>query len=144
MGYAKRLQEVHERIATLPAEKRREAMRRASRSYSVPETCIRRDRCRLDGDDIVWPDDERYPARPEWLKKRTQCILAELEMIALLAYRKKLAIMARESDTDVIGAAIRVNEFRIAEAEAELANREADCEENGIAVQRHQALAALW
>lgn len=52
------------RIAALPKEKRGEAMRRASRSYSVPETCVRHDGCRIEGGEVVWPDGERWPARP--------------------------------------------------------------------------------
>jgi len=52
------------RIAALPKEKQHEAMVRASRSYSVPETCVRFDGCRIEGGDVVWPDGERWPARP--------------------------------------------------------------------------------
>jgi hypothetical protein len=143
-GDAERVQKVHEWIATLSPEKRQEASRRASRSYSVPETCIRHDGCRLDGDDIVWPDGERYPTRREWLKKRTQYRLAELEMIQLFAYRDKLTIMADECGSDVIKTEVRINEIRIGETEAELANREAECKEAGIEVKQHPALAALW
>jgi len=58
-----RLAEAHARINALPRDKRGEAMRRASRSYSVPDTCVRFDGCWLDGDFVVWPDGERWPAR---------------------------------------------------------------------------------
>ncbi len=60
-----RLREAYARIAALPREKRGEAMRRASRSYSSPHTCVRFDGCRLEGQDVVWPDGERWPARSD-------------------------------------------------------------------------------
>ena len=58
-----RRDETHKRIAALPRERQGEAMRRASRSYSAPDTCLRHDGCTREGDDIVWPDGERGPAR---------------------------------------------------------------------------------
>jgi hypothetical protein len=60
-----RLLEAHLRIAALPEEKRRDAMRRLSRSYSAPQTCVEHDGCRREGDEIVWPDGERWPTRTE-------------------------------------------------------------------------------
>jgi len=64
------------RIAALPlhSKERHEAMRRASRSWSVPLTCVRFDGCGLDGNteattDVVWPDGERWPADPEKLRR---------------------------------------------------------------------------
>ena len=59
------LSAAHRRIAALPTEKRHEAMRRLSRSYSAPVACIGRESCRRDGDEIVWPDGERWPTRTE-------------------------------------------------------------------------------
>lgn len=58
-----RLAEAHARIAAMPKEQRREAYIRASRSYSAPRMCVEHDGCTRDGDDIVWPDGERWPTR---------------------------------------------------------------------------------
>ncbi len=58
-----RLRVVHERIASLKGEARHEAARRASRSYSAPGMCVRYDGCHIEGDEMVWPDGERYPTR---------------------------------------------------------------------------------
>jgi hypothetical protein len=60
-----RLLEAHERIAALAGEARREAMTRASRSYWAPKMCVEHDGCTRDGDEIVWPDGERWPTRAE-------------------------------------------------------------------------------
>ena len=58
-----RLREAHARINALPKDRQGEAMRRASRSYSAPEFCVRFDGYTLEGQDVVWPDGERWPAR---------------------------------------------------------------------------------
>ncbi len=55
----------HARIAALPKERQPEALRRLSRSYSAPDTCIRFDGCRREGDVIAWPDGEWWPVRTE-------------------------------------------------------------------------------
>ena len=60
-----RLLEAHERIANLPFPAVAEAARRLSRSYSAPRTCVEHGGCRREGDDIVWPDGERWPTRTE-------------------------------------------------------------------------------
>lgn len=60
-----RLAAAHARIAALPPELRREAMIRASRSYSAPRMCVEYDGCRREGDEIVWPDGERWPTRDD-------------------------------------------------------------------------------
>lgn len=60
-----RLAEAHARITALPEEKRREAMRRLSRSYSAPRTCVEHDGCRIEGGEMVWPDGERWPMRTD-------------------------------------------------------------------------------
>ena len=57
------LAKAHRRIAALPEEKRHEAARRLSRS--APRTCVEHDGCQREGDDIVWPDGERWPTRSE-------------------------------------------------------------------------------
>lgn len=57
----------HERIAALQGEARLTAMRRLSRSYSVPERCVVDEGCTIDGSEVVWPDGERWPADPERL-----------------------------------------------------------------------------
>ena len=62
---ADRLAAAHARIAALPPEQRREAMIRASRSYSAPRMCVEYDGCRREGDEIVWPDGERWPTRSD-------------------------------------------------------------------------------
>lgn len=59
---AARLATVHERIATLSGEQRREAMRRLSVSYSAEWSATERG-AHIDGDEMVWPDGERYPRR---------------------------------------------------------------------------------
>ena len=59
------LAKAHRRIAALPEEKRHEAARRLSRSYSAPRTCVEHDGCQREGDEIVWPDGERWPTRTE-------------------------------------------------------------------------------
>lgn len=59
------LRDAHARIAALPEEKRHEAARRLSRSYSAPRTCVEHDGCQREGDEIVWPDGERWPTRSE-------------------------------------------------------------------------------
>lgn len=56
-----RFADTHFRILAMPVDKRHEAMRRASRSFSAPDTCVRHDGCRIDGEDVVWPDGERWP-----------------------------------------------------------------------------------
>jgi hypothetical protein len=56
--------EAHARIAALPRGKQREAMVRASRSYSEPIICVDHDDCKIDGADVVWPDGERWPKGP--------------------------------------------------------------------------------
>jgi hypothetical protein len=59
------LLDAHRRADAKPTpEERHEARRRMSRSYSVPETCVRHDGCRIDGGDVVWPDGERWPTKP--------------------------------------------------------------------------------
>lgn len=58
-----RLKEAYARIGALSKEKQGEAIWRFSRSYSAPSACIRFDGCWLDGDSVVWPDGERWPAR---------------------------------------------------------------------------------
>jgi len=60
-----RLDIAHARIAALPEQERHEAMRRLSRSYSAPRTCVEYDGCHIDGDEMVWPDGERWPMRSE-------------------------------------------------------------------------------
>ena len=64
---AERLREAHERIAAMPNEQQREAMARASRSYSAPRSCVEHDGCRIDTGamEMVWPDGERWPMRLE-------------------------------------------------------------------------------
>ncbi len=59
---AARLAAVHDWIASLPIDKRHEASRRASVSYSDEFTALHRGG-RIEGADIVWPDGERYPRR---------------------------------------------------------------------------------
>lgn len=54
---------VNERIAKLPREQRHEAMRRASCSYSAPCSAVRDGAC-IEGNEVVWPDGERYPMAP--------------------------------------------------------------------------------
>lgn len=55
-----RLRAVHERISVLPPEKKHEAARCASCSYSAPQTAVFRG-AKIDGNEAVWPDGERYP-----------------------------------------------------------------------------------
>ncbi len=50
------------RVAELTAN--HECLARKSRSYSTPKSCVALDGCRLDGDEVVWPDGERYPRGP--------------------------------------------------------------------------------
>ncbi len=57
------------RIAALTGEARHEAMQRASRSYSAPQGAIRFDGCRVDGNELVWPDGERWPIGPDALDR---------------------------------------------------------------------------
>lgn len=37
---------------------------RKSRSFSMPESCVVLDGCRIEGAQVVWPDGERYPRGP--------------------------------------------------------------------------------
>jgi hypothetical protein len=53
------------RIAALTGEARGEAMKRASCSYSDPDFAVRCHGCRIEGNDVVWPDGERWPMRPK-------------------------------------------------------------------------------
>lgn len=55
---------MHQRIATLADEARRTAMVRASRSFSVPDSCVRENGCRRENGYVVWPDGEKYPDGP--------------------------------------------------------------------------------
>lgn len=58
-----RLPAAHEAIVAAPRERRPEMAARASRSYSVPGSCCRREGCRIEDGYVVWPDGERWPVR---------------------------------------------------------------------------------
>lgn len=52
-------------IGRLPPEKQASARHRAAWSHSHPDECLSREGCTRDGDEVVWPDGERYLAGPE-------------------------------------------------------------------------------
>lgn len=61
---ADRLRAVHERAVGLTGDAYARTMARISCSYSSERTAIARG-ARVDGDEMVWPDGERYPRRTE-------------------------------------------------------------------------------
>lgn len=61
---ADRLVRIHRWIASLPKEQQTEAYRRASCSYSGERSALAWG-AHVEGDDMVWPDGERYPRRTE-------------------------------------------------------------------------------
>lgn len=59
------LERAHDRIAALPLGMQHVAAQRLSRSYSTPAWCVAEKGCRIEGAEVVWPDDERWPIDPD-------------------------------------------------------------------------------
>lgn len=58
-----RLFVVRERIAALPEELRHEAWSRIGVSYDSPEYAVKHYECKIDGNEVLWPDGQRFPIK---------------------------------------------------------------------------------
>lgn len=58
-----KLEEIHKKILSLPKDQQMLAAARASVSYSDPNFAVKSQGCIRDGNDLAWPDGERWPIR---------------------------------------------------------------------------------